>query len=98
MGRIDQVFRSLRPALVDYTKRRIAMADAPRGPADGGAALFTSLPDITIVGYTRVVTKYGNCNIINYSATRYKDYSVTKCNNCIVTRFTKLAIRDLTNN
>ena len=45
------------------------MVDAPRGPAKGGAALFTSLPDITIAGYARIATKYGDYNIINYSAT-----------------------------
>jgi len=54
------------------------------------------LSNITIVGYARVITKYGDCNIINYSATtRYKDYSVTKCDDCIVTRFTRVSNKRL---
>ena len=73
--------------------------DTPRGPAKGGAARYTSSPDTTIAGYARVVTKYGDCNIIDYSATtRYKDYSVIKCDDCIVTRFTESVMRDLTDN
>ena len=57
------------------------------------------LLNIIIVGYARVITKYGDCNIINYSATtRYKDYSVIKYDDYIVTGFTKLVIRDSTDN
>ena len=58
----------------------------------------TRYSDCNIIKYS-AITKYGNYNIINYSATtRYKDYSVTEYNNCIVTKFTKLIIKDLTNN
>ena len=64
----------------------------------GGAALDTSSPYTTIAGYARVVARYGDCNIIDYSATRYKDYSVAECDDCIVTRFTESAMRDSTDN
>jgi len=55
-------------------------------------ATTATSPNTTIVGYARVITKYGDCNIIDYSATTgYKDYSVTECDDCIVTRFTRVS-------
>ena len=75
MGRIDQAFRSLRLALVDYTRRRIGYTRCTRRTRCGGCRSIYFL------------TIYGDCNVIDYSATtRYKDYSVTECDDCIVTR------------
>jgi len=75
------------------TPKSIDLVESPT--KDTKQLLFprrTVLPNTTIAGYARVITKYGDCNIINYSATtRYKDYSVTEYDDCIVTRFTRVS-------
>ena len=65
---------------------------SPDQPTLAPVATTATSPNTTIVGYARVVTKYGDCYIIDYSATtRYKDYSVTECDDCIVTRFNRVS-------
>src|SRR6267378_4314738 len=65
-------------------------------PTSAPVTTTATSPNTTIAGYARLITKYGDCNIINYSATtRYKDYSVTKCDDCIVTRFTRVSNKRL---